>query len=180
MLSPNSLVLLAVINEPRDLEIVRLLGWYRIPLRSAPKVIGVDYLAFYQTTAFGSEGAAVNFAAALRGHELTTRRELFKDEPNHPRAGHEYYKLQLGPLEPLPRSIPAGKWRRITFAYTLGEHLLTAQSTDDLVLSSENERQGLWRTLRERMDQPAHDTQADQDFDLDSGLLAALLGLPKL
>ena len=177
MLAPSSLVLLAVMNEPRDLEIARLLGWYRVPLRSSPRVIGVDYLAFYQTSAFGSQGGAVNFTAELRGHELTTRRELFKDEPDHPRADHEYYKLQIGPLEPLARPIPAGKWRRITFAYTLGEHLLSAQSTDDLVLSSDSERQGLWRSLRERLDQPAQPQPAEPD--LDPALLAALLGLPR-
>jgi hypothetical protein len=42
-------VLVAVVNNRRDLEIARLLGWYRIPVRSAPKAVGVDYLAFYQT-----------------------------------------------------------------------------------------------------------------------------------
>ena len=30
-LQPTSLVLVAVVNDPRDLEIARLLGWYRIP-----------------------------------------------------------------------------------------------------------------------------------------------------
>ena len=44
--APNSLILVAVITTPRDLEIARILGWYRIPLRSAPKVIAVDFLAF--------------------------------------------------------------------------------------------------------------------------------------
>ncbi len=178
MITSTALVLLAILNEPRDLEIARLLGWYRIPLRSAPKVIGVDYLAFYQTAAFGAEGNAVNFIAPLRGYELTTRRELFKDEPDHPRAGHEYYKLQLGALESLPAPVKAGKWRRITFAYTLGEHILTAQTVDDLVLSSNEERQGLWRTLRERLDQPAG-ASPEPSADLDPALLAALLGFPK-
>ena len=35
-LSPTSLILVVLMNDPRDLEIARLLGWYRIPLRSAP------------------------------------------------------------------------------------------------------------------------------------------------
>ena len=58
MLEPTSLVLVAVMNDPRDLEIARLLGWYRIPLRTAPKVVYVDYLAFYQTGAFGDARVA--------------------------------------------------------------------------------------------------------------------------
>ena len=48
-LTSGALVLVAVMTDPRDLEIARLFGWYRIPLRTAPKVIAVDYLAFYQT-----------------------------------------------------------------------------------------------------------------------------------
>lgn len=49
----TALVLVAILKEPRDIEIARMLGWYRIPLRSAPKVVAVDYLAFYQTGALG-------------------------------------------------------------------------------------------------------------------------------
>ena len=48
MLKPTDLILVCLLPTPRDLEIARLLGWYRIPLRSAPKVVALDYLAFYQ------------------------------------------------------------------------------------------------------------------------------------
>ena len=65
---------------PRDMEIARLLGWYRIPLRTAPKVVAVDYLAFYQPLSFGDSGGQIEFVASVRGHELTTRRELLQDE----------------------------------------------------------------------------------------------------
>ncbi len=54
-ITPTALVLVAIMNNQRDFEIARLLGWYRIPLRSAPKVVAVDYLAFYQTEAFDEE-----------------------------------------------------------------------------------------------------------------------------
>src|SRR5688572_29114515 len=99
MLTPTSLVLVCLIPAPRDLEIARLLGWYRIPLRTAPKVISVDYVAFYQPTSFGERGSQIEFIAQVRGHELTTRAELLKDEISHPRANEEYYKIQLGNLE---------------------------------------------------------------------------------
>lgn len=175
-----SLVLVAVLPEPRDLEIARLLGWYRIPLRSAPRVIAVDFVAFYQTAAFGIEGSAINYAAALRGHELVTRAELFKDEPDHPHANHEYYRLQLGPLGRLPQTIPARKWRRITFFYTTGEYLLNAASVDDLIIQSGSERQHLWQSLRERASYTALPGEsAEMKDDLDAALLAALLGLQK-
>ena len=98
MLTPASLILVCLLPSPRDLEIARLLGWYRIPFRSAPKVVAVDNLAFYQPGSFGDEAGKIEWMAAVRGHELTTRGELLKDESDHPRAGEEYYKIQLGPL----------------------------------------------------------------------------------
>ena len=45
-MQPTDLVLVAVLNNKRDLEIARVLGWYRIPLKTAPKTVGVDWLAF--------------------------------------------------------------------------------------------------------------------------------------
>lgn len=180
--SPSSLILIVVMNNPRDLEIARLLGWYRIPLRSAPKVVAVDYLAFYQTAAFGTAKWCIEWIAPVQGYELATRAELLRDEPNHPRAGQEYYKIQLGPLEPLPTPLLAGKWRRITFLYTTGEYLAAARTVSDLVVQAD-ERQILWQALRERLSQSqAYGRAPGQqeelpDFDLDPGLLAALLGI---
>lgn len=176
-LLPGSLVLVAVINDARDLEIARILGWYRIPLRSAPKVVAVDYLAFYQTSAFGEEKWRIQYVAPVRGYELTTRAELLKDEADHPHAQQEYYKIQLGPLERLAKPVLAESWRRITFFYTLGEHLLNAEVISDLIVDGE-ERQGLWRSLRERAEQAQPEAADDlPDFDLDPALLAVLLGL---
>lgn len=175
--APNALILVAVINSPRDLEIARLLGWYRIPLRSAPKVIAVDYLAFYQTSAFDQEKWRIQYVAPVRGHELTTRAELLRDEPDHPHAQKEYYKIQLGPLCILPRPILAKTWRRITFFYTTGEYLLAANTVNDLVVNSD-ERQLLWQSLRERAQQKqAYGITELPDFSLDPALLAALLGI---
>jgi hypothetical protein len=147
---PEDLVLVAVINRPRDLEIARLLGWYRIPLGTAPKTVRVDWLAFYQTAAFGDERWAVRYAAPVRGFELTTRGELLQDEPDDERAREPYYKIQLGPLQTLPRPIPAGRWRRFTFLYTTGRRLLQAAELKDLRVSPSAEHDMLWRMIRER------------------------------
>lgn len=179
-LSPSALVLVAIINQPRDLEIARLLGWYRIPLARAPKVVAVDYLAFYQTAAFGDEKWRIQTIAPVLGHELTTRAELLRDEADHPRASAMYYKLQLGPLQSLPRPILAKKWRRITFLYTTGEYLLNAETVNDLVMENE-ERQSLWQSLRERAaSAQQYGTPGSLDIpplEVDPTLLAALLGL---
>ena len=169
-------MLVCLVPSPRDLEIARLLGWYRIPLRTAPKVIVVDYLAFYQPSTFGERGGKIEFIAEVRGHELTTRGELLKDEADHPRAKEEYYKLQIGGLEKLKEPIVADKWKRITFLYTTGEYLLQAKTLNDLVVDGD-ERLVLWRSLRER----AENTQLYKtdlpEADVPPEVLMALLGI---
>jgi hypothetical protein len=177
-ISPTSLILVAVTNNPRDLEIARLLGWYRIPLRSAPKVVAVDYLAFYQTAAFGEGRWRIEYIAPVRGHELTTRAELLRDEPDHPRAHHEYYKIQIGPLISLPQPILAKGWRRVTFFYTTGEYLLTARALPELVLE-EDDRRPVWQALRERASQSQRYDVDIPDVDINEEVLAALLGLKR-
>jgi hypothetical protein len=173
----SSIILVGIIPAARDLEIARLLGWYRIPLKTAPKVINVEYIAFYQTGAFGTTHRwQIESFAEVRGHELTTRSELFKDQPDHPRANEEYYKLQLGPLQLLPTPILADGWKRITFFYTTGELLASAMTIKDLVVRTE-ERQLLWRSLRERA-LKSGEYHAQELPDLpDDPLLLALLGI---
>ena len=178
--TPESLILVAVMTQPRDLEIARVLGWYRIPLRSAPRVISVDYLAFYHTAAFGDLRWQVKFLAPVRGHELTTRAELIRDEPEHPHADQEYYKVQIGPLIHLPEAILAKKWRRISFFYTTGELLRQAKTVHDLIVPAD-ERGILWQALRERVAQ-AGSYQIDEPpaLDVDQELLAVILGVKEL
>lgn len=148
--APSDLVLVAIMPNPHDLDIARKLGWYRIPLRTAPKVVAVDWLAFYQPATFGDEHKwRIETIAPVRGHELAVRVDLFKDEPDHPRSREEYFKIQLGDLQPLPQPILADKWKRVTFLYTTGEHLLEAETIDQLTVHDE-ERKILWRALRER------------------------------
>ena len=176
MLTNTSLVLVCVLPSPRDMEIARVLGWYRIPLRSAPKVVAVDYLAFYQPASFGAQGGQIQYAASVHGHELTTRAELLRDEPDNPHAGEEYYKLQLGALERLKKPIRADKWKRISFFYTTGEYLLRAASLNELVVNSD-ERQLLWQSLRERAEQGQVYQTELPDINLPAEVLVALLGI---
>jgi hypothetical protein len=175
-ISASSLVLVCFLPTPRDLEIARLLGWYRIPLRTAPKVVAVDYLAFYQPSSFGDRAGQIEFVAQVRGHELTTRGELLKDEADHPRAREEYYKIQIGALEKLKDPIVAEKWKRITFLYTTGEYLLQAKTLNDLVVDGD-ERQVLWRSLRERAENEQLYKTDLPEVDVPNDVLIALLGI---
>jgi len=176
MLQPASLILVCLLPSPRDLEIARLLGWYRIPLRTAPKVVAVDYLAFYQPSAFAERGGKIEFVAEVRGHELTTRGELLKDEADHPRAREEYYKIQIGGLEKLKEPVVADKWKRITFLYTTGEYLLNAKTLNDLVVDGD-ERLLLWRSLRERAENKQLYKTDLPEADIPPEVLMALLGI---
>lgn len=172
-LADNALMLIGVLPSPKDMEIARVLGWYRIPMRMAPKIVDVDYLAFYQTGAFGEEHRwRIESYAPVKGHELTTRRELLRDEPDHPRAGEEYYKIQLGPINYVHQPIHAGKWKRVTFLYTTGALFNRAENLHDLVVRSD-ERELLWKNLRERVQQGGIYSQ--QAFDeIDPSVLAMM------
>ena len=208
MFTPVSLVLVCLLPTPRDLEIARVLGWYRIPFRSAPKVVAVDYLAFYQPGrffrperhvspgtersgdpggakppgqpgSFGAQGGRIQYAAPVRGHELTTRAELFKDEPDHPRAREEYFKIQIGALEKLKAPVKADKWKRVTFLYTTGEYLLKARTLNDLVVKTD-ERALLWRSLCERAENKQLYKTDLPEVDLPPEVLIALLGIKEV
>lgn len=179
MLQPTSLILVCLLPSPRDLEIARLLGWYRIPFRTAPKVVAVDYLAFYQPSAFGQRGGQIEYVAEVRGHELTTRGELLKDEAKHPRAKEEYFKIQIGGLEKLKEPVGADKWKRITFLYTTGEYLLKAKTLNDLVVDGD-ERLVLWRSLRERAENEQLYKTDLPEVDIPPEVLIALLGIKEL
>jgi hypothetical protein len=179
MLTPTSLVLVCLLPSPRDLEIARLLGWYRIPFRTAPKVVAVDYLAFYQPGSFGEQSGRIEWLAPVRGHELATRAELLRDEADHPRAREEYFKIQLGSLERLKQPIQADKWRRLTFLYTTGEYLLKADTLNDLVVQSD-ERQLLWQSLRERAENEQLYKTDLPEADIPPEVLIALLGIKEV
>lgn len=174
--SDTALFLIAILPNPRDFEIARLLGWYRIPLRMAPKMIEVDYLAFYQCGNFGEAHRwRIEHFAEVQGHELTTRAALLREEPHHPRSGEEYFKIQLGPLQELSTSIPAGSWKRITFFYTLGSLMNRAKVINDLVVQSDD-RDVLWRCLRERNGTYSRENQPVQPVLFSEEDMLAFLG----
>ena len=108
--------------------------------------------------------------------ELTTRAELFRDEPDHPRAHEEYFKIQLRGIETLPHPIIADEWKRFTFFYTTGSRILTAGSIRGLAMNA-RERGDVWRILREREEEYGKvpgNSGADLPDDLPKELLFLL------
>jgi len=144
----DDVVLVALINQPRDLEIVRAEHWYRIPAKHAPAHFPqARYVAFYLTKAFGNIKWSICEYAPVRGHELVRRRDLFPDQPDHPRADDAYYKLQLGPLIALPCPIMSRAGRRILFIWTTGDKFLRAVELNDL-LGKSDAADALWDALK--------------------------------
>ena len=176
-ISDDALALVAIMPKPRDLDIARLLGWYRIPLKSAPKILHPDLIAFYQTSAFAKgHRSQIEYYAEVAGVELTTRAELFRDEPDHPRAHEEYFRIQLRSLEMLPHPIRADEWKRFTFFYTTGGRLCSAESIRGLAMNA-RERGYLWRLLREREEKygsPVGQTESGLPADFPKELLFLL------
>jgi hypothetical protein len=126
-------VLVAVINNPRDWELVQAERWYRLPVKHAPPgTPDLDWLAFYFTRAFEEDRWAIHYYAAVEGHELVARRDVIPAEPNHPRACQWYYKVQLGPLQHKIPPIVSPRWHRVTFIVTTGDRFMHAGEIEDL------------------------------------------------
>jgi hypothetical protein len=148
-------VLVVVLNNAEDLRRAAAEGWYRIPQRRAPRRIGADYLAFYQTGAFKEQDEAqtVTYFASTRRYRLVTRRELLPAEADHPRADDYYFRIELGPIQRLERPIPAASYRRVTFIHTTLDRLFSAQDVVELFRKSDP-FETLWHALREHRLRP--------------------------
>jgi len=142
-------VLVAVINNETDLARAREEQWYRIPVKRAPRQIAAEYLAFYQTGKFGANGKRINYFAPILRYHLLTRAELLPDQPDHPRASDQYFRLELGELQALETPIPNKRKPRLTFLYTTLERLFHAKDVGDLWLRGAA-RQKLYAAIRER------------------------------
>lgn len=132
-------VLVAILNQPRDLEIAREQHWYRIPIQSVERFLKQywepDWLAFYQTKIFGDEAYKINYYTRVLAIQTVCRQDLFPDEPRAEQSQKQYYKLKLAPLEPLPQPIINPRQRRITFIPTTLSQLMTATEVSDLSMT---------------------------------------------
>ena len=172
-------VLVAVMNNAEDFRRAASEGWYRIPQRRAPRRIGADYLAFYQTGAFkgAPEAQTVTYFAPTRRYRLATRAELLPHEADHPRAAGYYFRIDLGPLQRLEKPVPSAKYHRITFIHTTLDRLLTAEDVRDLPYK-EDPFEKLWHALREHRLRPLKNRIVDgQPFDITLRARGGYLGI---
>jgi very-short-patch-repair endonuclease len=143
-------VLVSIMNNKRDWKIACDRHWYRIPLRSAPKIVrtfGVQYLAFYLTKVFGEKSFSVPCYANVEKITIVKRKELFPEEADDPKRDDDYFRLQIGNLQVLPKPVVSKRLRRIVFIETTPSHLLHANEINDLFDESPIEDR-FWTALK--------------------------------
>ena len=132
-MNTDDLVLIAIINNGRDLHIAMTEHWYRIPVKSAPKRLeDTSYLAFYLTRAFGDQKWSIPYWAKIEKCKIVKRSELLPHESDHPKADENYYKLEIDELKKLPEPIISKRGRRITFITTTLKIFKSAKEINDL------------------------------------------------
>ena len=90
-----------------------------------------------------------------------------------------WYRIPLksAPLQRRSDPIRAGAWKRITFLYTTGTLFNFADNVNDLVVRNE-EREILWKTLRERSQKAAYGQPENTgNPQIDPALIELILGL---
>lgn len=138
---PDDVVLVGVINHPRDLANARDEHWYRIPVARVKRELSseqIDYLAFFMSRRFGDLNGTIPYFSVKTGIELVTRRDLIPEEPDHPRANERYYRMALGNLQRKTPPITNPTKRAITFIYTTWDRFVIAQTIADLYSKSDS------------------------------------------
>lgn len=141
---PEARALVCVVNRRADYERLHSEQWYRIPVRSAPAGLAAAYLAFYPTAACGPERWSIRWLAPVLAIHVLRRAELLPADVQHPHAADAYYRLKIGGLVALPRTIPARRLRRVTFIPTTVGDLLQADDVADLWRSAQPEASDIW------------------------------------
>ena len=146
---PPNTALVAVVPSRRDWDMVRTLGWYRIPVHAAPAMVkdgSITHLAFYFPSEFGEEKQSIRWYAPVEGITVKTRAELMPLEARHHNADRDYFVLACPELRQLPNPIYSRKPRRLLFVPTTLPKLLTAPEINFLFNDSPLENL-LWKQL---------------------------------
>ena len=140
-------VLIALLKDKSDFAILQELGWYRIPVTSAPRRWPPKWLAFYQPKIFKEDAFRVHYYGEVADIQIVSRSELFPNEIESARSDRQYYKLSLTSLESLDRPILSLRPRRLLFIPTTWEKFRLAEQLNDLFDDSPLE-DALWRELK--------------------------------
>jgi very-short-patch-repair endonuclease len=146
----DDLILIAIMNNGRDLHLAKTESWYRIPVKSAPKrLMEMRYIAFYLTKPFKDQKWSILYWSEIKGIKIVKRSELLPKEADHPRANEEYYKIEIDELKQLPNPITSKKGRRTAFIPTTISKFRTAKEINDLYNESPLEDK-LWDEFKKK------------------------------
>lgn len=145
---PKPDTLVALLKQKMDLTYLKDEGWYRIPVKSAPKALqNVEYLAFYQPKDFGEDKWRVQFYGRKGRTTQIKRIDLLPREVADHQRDVLYYRIEVKDLKQLNKPILSNRGRRILFVQTTLEKLLTATEINDLFHESPLEDE-LWEHLK--------------------------------
>lgn len=140
-------VLIAMVNNPIDLAIIRDEGWYRIPVASVPKRFPPEFIAFYQTRIFKESACQVRYYGEVDQIKKVFRTELFPKEPQNGKSDKEYFQIRIKELRTLKQPIKSQKPRRIVFIPTTKEKFFGSELINDVFDESPLEDL-LWYALK--------------------------------
>lgn len=131
---PEDRVLVGVIKRKRDLSFLLKEQWYRIPRGAVPDECPFEIVAFYVSGSAARQAgkSGIHYYAEKRGFELVRRADLVTGEPDHPRAGQEYLKLQLGTVIQKIPPITNPARRIFSFVWTTWDRFTVATTIADL------------------------------------------------
>ena len=144
-------VLVAIMNSPRDFEILQQQRWYRIPVESWGRfrLKRPQWLAFYHTKVFGTDAYTVQYYGRVKWIERAIRRVLFPTETLNLKSDREYFRIYLHNLKRLPVPIVSPHPRRNPFIATTWRKFSEAGQINDLFDESPLEDR-LWEEFKAR------------------------------
>jgi very-short-patch-repair endonuclease len=125
-------VLVAILKELSDFAILREQGWYRIPVRTAPRRWPPKWLAFYQPQVFGTDAYKIRYYGEVSNIRTVERKDLFPNEFASELSNRKYYQLELKSLEERPEPLTSLRARRLVFVPTTWEKFVLAEQVNDL------------------------------------------------
>jgi len=140
-------VLVGVLKRKSSLDVLRMQGWYHIPVATAIKHWPPKTLAFYQGYPFGEEAFRIRYYGDVEQIEIVPRKVLFPDDKrNDHKAENLYYRLRLKKMkerEPILSYRP----RAWAFISTTMAKFDNAEQINDLYVGSHLEER-LWKALK--------------------------------
>ncbi len=128
-------VLVAIMNDQRDIALAQQQHWYRIPVSSAAKWLKnqwpLHWIALYMTKQFSIDAHAVPYNGRVIEIRTVNLRQLFPNEAENPKSNRRYYQLIFDPLQELPRPILSRRCRRnVSFPTTWQKFANTVEIND--------------------------------------------------